>query len=508
MSDENATPKVSYVERALWWFLKNKVFGGIKTLCRGEYVGFFALGVASISFTTLVVVLSLLTPLVPTWFLEAILLAELLAGFAVLAGGLVAGRLKAAPTYAITLVLVGVAVYFGLTSGHLYGHPALAWTRIAVALTWAVVSVVSMFFLNRSYFTSLASRVVAVGNPKDRVFFQPVVKFVALVGLLGYGYMTLAGDGWWLGVLGLVASAFILRRLYRHPTREETTFASILGFFNVYAFYQLASSFSTTGVSVSSLLLDVGITSFISLYVVQSWTRRVGKIESIEEKVEGFAPKPTLRKKLEYSSRVKEKIGEKGLVLVALGIVFAYHAVFVGLYLNGVQGVPLLSYLGPETLHPSASYHRLALLVALVLVFLALFLYGKSPRFRDFVENKYSFPHVFNLLLKWFRRDNGERAPVELSLLKVGQTIKDAGRDLSDRIRGKRDDVGQQVRATGHEIGDKIRETGQELKRKFLDFLGSLAGTGHGSVGVAEGGSEKPAKEDSHANTPADANGA
>ena len=85
---------ISYLERTLSWFLKNRIFGGIKKLKSFEYLPFAMIFVIIASINTILGILYYLNFPISLQFVQSMLILELFLSFAIIISGLLIGRIK------------------------------------------------------------------------------------------------------------------------------------------------------------------------------------------------------------------------------------------------------------------------------------------------------------------------------------------------------------------------------------------------------------------------------
>jgi hypothetical protein len=227
--------------------------------------------------------------------------------------------------------------------------------------------------------------------------------------------------------MGALTSLLVLIQLFTLPnknTDEEdtgTNFSQILGFFNMMVFIQLISAFGSGGNTVE-LLKELIILSFISLFMINNLSGRVTFIKDYEQiqKV-----KFKFQDKIVIFSKIKEKLGDKSLIFMALGLALGYPIFVIDSYL----GSPIL-FLEPITSQGVASatiYHRIYLFFALSLILLSTFLYGTSKTFKEFVKNRYTFKDTLQLFKGLFLKgENGEPSIVQQEIKASTDKLKGA----------------------------------------------------------------------------------
>src|SRR5271157_3571563 len=437
---------MSYIERALGWFLKNKVFAGFRTLRDKQYIGFFIVGVLALVASTGLILLGMTTFIVSMTLMRLAILLETALAIGFFIAGLLIGHTGTKLGYGIGMpIVLGCAflAYFfleGMDESNIF-----KWIRFALLVLWALISTLSMFSLTRSYFTSLASKFIAIGNPQERVFFQPIVRIVAILSVPIFVYIlfTPGGGDTWFALLGIIYCVLVLLVLFKivHVENAET-YASIVGYFNIYLFYQLVMAFSETNYNVGALLLDIGVNLFISLYVIQNWTSRVSKLEDLPDTEPAEVPARTPRsdpadqEKPSFGSKAKKVVGEKALVMFAIGMVLGNQAVFLGSYLG--SSIALLSPFTTLDSNLPGVYDRVFIICGIFIMTASVLLFMQSTRFQRSVTNSYTYRDVVPLLFDCLRHGKiGERTIAELVLQKLGGGIKGQVQNAGNRIKEK-----------------------------------------------------------------------
>ena len=455
---------MSYLERTFSYFLKTRIFGGIKKLKQKEYLPFALIFLVVMTFNTSLAILYKLNILVSLDSLQAMLMLELFLSFGIILSGLVIGNSKNKYLYYIIpsfLIALFIAAFFILDWS--YNQPFFQYTKLIYFLIWVAIASISFFFLMLYFFTSFPKKIITLGMPKEHIFFKYMIKLLIYVSLPIYAYMILESlftqitiGGLIIGILGIVSSIIVLIYIERSSKKIETTpgiinFATALGFFNMFMFYHLIMSFSDPSTSLSSLIIDVLILSIIILYIVQSLTRKI--VETPTQEIEPFKSPVRFQSRLYITDRLKKGFGERGLVVIIIGLALGYHMVILDSFL--ISEMPFLSGLFTPNLMINAIYHRIYLLFSFITIIIAIYVFSSSKRFNEFMVDKYTVKQTFKYISSYFLRpEKGSYSPFEHSIVQLGDKIKDGLKSWGDRWAQKiQGFIGEDENSDKNEVG-------------------------------------------------------
>jgi hypothetical protein len=100
------------LERTLYWFLKNRIFGGIQKLKQREYIIFTVIILLITSINTILAILFHLNIFIALEIIQTMLILELFISFAIIISGILIGKIKNLILY--FLIASIVIVVFGL----------------------------------------------------------------------------------------------------------------------------------------------------------------------------------------------------------------------------------------------------------------------------------------------------------------------------------------------------------------------------------------------------------
>ncbi|MGQ4876032.1 MAG: hypothetical protein ACP6IY_18355 [Promethearchaeia archaeon] len=427
---------MSYIERGLAWFLKERIFGGLKKLKERHYLPFAVLIVILGGINTILAALYHAKILIDLHFIQEALILQMYISLGLIVSGFVAGRVKNIYTYyfiVFALIFGSILsyIYFKLS----YSDPIVIGIKLGFFFTWVLISSISMFFLLIYFFTSFPRKILMLGAPKGHVFFGFVVKIIIIISIPLYLLMIyqFSIGSIFIGVFGIFIGIFIYLLIKLAPKKVELVkslpnFVGALGFFYIFLFYHLAVSFSYTSNNVSSLIADIIILFVLILYIVQSLTR---KIAATPERAKSYEVPVRFQSRLYITDRLKKAFGEAGLILIVMGIALGYHMVYVDSFF--ITEYPLLSEFFTPGLKLSALYHRVYLIVSFIIIIIALVTFNNSRKFRDFVSDKYTFSQVLKYIGFYFKKTEDNISPFEYGLQKLGEKIEEGVKNIGKK---------------------------------------------------------------------------
>lgn len=437
---------MSYIERTLYWFLKNRVFGGIKKLKEKEYLPFTIIILGFAGINTIATVLLQFNLLFSLEIVQRMLILQLFVSFGLIAAGIIIGRVKRPSLYYIAAFLAIAAFIVLFFIFHLnYDENIVQYSKLGFFLIWVTISCVSFFFLTLYFFTSFPKKVIMLGAPKEHVFFEPIIKIVIYISIPIYGYMLLQQSpaSFIIGGFGIFIAVFLLYILRIAPKKVEPypgviNFVSAIGFFYIYMFYHLIASFSFTSNNLSSIIVDDLLLFVITLYLVQSLTRRIS--DSPERILPQHENPIRFQTRVYFTDRLKKVFGERGVVLIVMGLVLGYQMAYLDSLF--ITQFPILSDFFTPDLRLSALYHRIYLLFSFAVILVAVVIFYFSDKFRELMVDKYTIKQVFKYIGGFFQRpEEGGPSPLELGLQfmgeKIGESIKNVGEKWQKALKNK-----------------------------------------------------------------------
>ena len=433
--------KKSFVERALSSFLKKQFISGLKILTSRQYLFFFIYTVIIILTSITFGILFALKVPYPIELFEKTLLLALCTAVSLVLGGLIGGlsnNLNFINVLTIILFVLSfiTAYFFNIAM------PIFQWIKLLFLAAYVLVGSMTMFFIIVSFHTSLSYRIITLGNSPNRMFFQELIRFGVWITFPMYIYMFFQKslDAQILSVLGIIIGILLVIQMYNIPktykgdpfeikenNKVKINFKQILGFYNLYLIYHASQSYNTGG-KITNLILDFLILTLNAFYIINNYCRKVDRIGDYDEIM-----KKSFRFQRPSSNlmKFKKKIGDKGMVFMALGLSLGYTTVLMNSYLN--TPMVLLKSLGVEGVPLNVIYHRMFLYFALFLIGFMMVLFKKSKIFQLKLVNRYSIRHALQMFGDMFRvSEDGHTGivldVVELSRQKIGEKLDKVGK--------------------------------------------------------------------------------
>ncbi|QEE14926.1 hypothetical protein DSAG12_00748 [Promethearchaeum syntrophicum] len=437
--------KKSFFERAISSFLKKQFISGLKILTSRPYIFFFIYSVIIIFASITFGILYALKVPYPLVFFEKTLLVALCSGLSLVIGGFLGGLSNYHYfTNVLTILLFVcsyiIAVFFDISLDF------FQWIKLLFLIAYVLIGSMTMFFIIVSFHTSLSYRIITLGNSPNRMFFQELIRFGVWITIPMYIYMFFQRslDSQILSILGIIINILLLVQMYGVPktkkgdrfenkenNKVKINFKQILGFYNLYLIFHASQSFNTGG-KITNLILEILILALNAFYIINNYCKKIENIDDYDETMKRLfrfqRPSSNLMK-------FKKRIGDKGMVFMALGVVVGYITVLMNSYLN--TPMVLLGSLGAEDVPLNVIYHRMFLYFALILIVLMTVLFKKSTIFRLKLVNRYSIRHAMNMFADIFRvSEDGHTGiiydAVEVSKQKIEEQINKVGKKFKN----------------------------------------------------------------------------
>ncbi|MHA1489749.1 MAG: hypothetical protein ACTSRI_08840 [Promethearchaeota archaeon] len=427
---------MSYIERTLWWFLKNKIFGGLKKLRQVEYLPFTVMIVSIMSFNTIIAILYQQNFLISLELVQDVLIYELFLSFAVIVSSVLIGKLKSLLGYfLIPLVIIALSIIAFLYIDWSYSHIFFQYVKLIYFFIWVGISIISLFFLTLYFFTSFPKKILTLGIEKDHIFFGSVIKIVLYISLLLYCYLIFQfyPVDLIIGIFGIINTLIVLFLIKRAPKKVDSipgiiNFTTAIGFFNVSMFYHLVMSLPSFTNAASSLVIDILFLLIIVLYVVQKLTIRISDSPS---RLMPHENPVKFQSRVYFTDRLKHVIGERGVVLLVMGIALGYHVVIIDSFF--ITEIPILPSFFSPNLEFSLISHRVYLFFSFILVLIAIITFKLSKRANKFMVEKYTIKQVLKYMGGFFKKTEGGSSVVELGIQSLGKKIDSRIKDLGNK---------------------------------------------------------------------------
>lgn len=447
---------MSYLERTIFWFLKNRIFGGVQKLKHKEYILFTLIVFSVMLVNTVFAVLFHLWMLGSLELIRAMLIFEMFLAFAIIITGIIIGRIKNLIVYYLiaSIIIIGSVIAF-FSFDWTYESPYFTFAKLFFFFAWILISGISLFFLTLYFFTSFPKKVITLGMPKDHIFFGSVLKIVVFITIPLYIYMIFQGhpSSILVGCFGVLNALIVLGMMKRAPKKVDSkpgivNFATAIGVFNMSMFYHLIMSFGYTNENAFSLLIEIIMLLIGVLYLVQVLTRRIS--ESPDRPIP-FENPVQFQSRIYFTHHMKRTFGERGVVLIVLGIALGYHMVYLDSFFVSdafIGNFPIIAtYINPG-LKVSDLYHRIYLILSFLIILISWLTFKSSSRFKDFMVDKFTIKQVFRYIGGFFMKPEGGESPFEIGVKmvskKIGENVKswrNKWRDSIDKLLKDDEDI-------------------------------------------------------------------
>jgi len=427
---------MSYLERTLYWFLKNQIFGGIKKLMQKEYLPFSLLVLFILTLNTTCAIFYYLNILISIQIIQFLFLFELFVSFGIIISGLLVGKIKNLFLYYIIAIFIIVLFIFAFfySKWH-YSHFFFRYSKLFYIISWILISSLSLFFLTLYFFTSFPKKVMTLGMPKDHIFFGYFIKIIIVISIPLYILImlfSLSIGSLILGIIGIITMLVLLVSIKRAPKKAESVpgiinFTTAIGFFYIFMFFHLILSFSIN-ITLGSLIIDIIFLLIVVLFLVQSFTKRISVTPT---RLKSYEVPIRFQSRLYTTDRLRKLYGERGLVLIIMGVALGYHMAILDSFFK--IDIPILpSYFAPD-LDLIIIYHRIFLLCSLITILIAIIVFKSSKRFKEFMVDKHTVKQAFKYIGAFFTKPESGVSPFEIGLLGMGKTIGDKIKTWGDK---------------------------------------------------------------------------
>jgi hypothetical protein len=400
---EEKTAKPSYIERAFTNFIREKITSGWESITDRSILPFTVICFSIVGLSIIGMLLNALELNIIQVPIELVK-KFMIWGFLSAASFVVLGLLSAIwkkYTFQFVLVIGGV-----LASGYwIYAYnpdpSALGFQilKLCFLFIWVVNSCLSLFFLIFFFFTGLSGKLVTAGKSDNHVFLGVLLRLVA-VGTLIFSILLIIFN--WtlhaivLGVMAIIAIGMYLA--YSWGAERNATncnFITIMGLYNFYILYQISSAITPSD-QIPNIMTELLLLIFTALYSITNIATKVKDIDLDQlDKMEKDLRTEFFQKKFNIFPRLKRKIGDFSLIIMAMGLAMGYFMFILSFYIDPY--IPIMGGWFGIDMGVAVFTHRVFAFVALV-VFLGVFsLYKSSPTFRDFTTNKYNLRQGFKI---------------------------------------------------------------------------------------------------------------
>lgn len=392
----------SYIESALYDFVKTILTRGIRTLKSPRFFPYSAFLLLIVTITTVTTFLDQVGQTISPNTRDIMLFVELSVSISFIVVGLFLGRLK---TSIQMILLIGGSIALSFL---FYNNIIPSADKVAINIAallyifWLGIVAFSTFALFRDLFANeTVGTVLFLGKPEDdgKVMFSVFAwLFVIINFALGYViYSKATTSGVELSGLGIMALSIIALLPLLGFQRKHDVFYTILTCF--FMFTTIKVSLFTfkvlSGSKQSSSLWDILFSLFMALYTIQNAAVKginIGKKldDDDEEEEKDEKSKKSLEERLMDEEQgvitrfLNYLLTDRGIVLVILGIVLGYHTMQVQTILGKQNIFNDLSFTKDADIVILG--YEVNIVITLVIYVVSLFFFFIFPPFRHYAN--------------------------------------------------------------------------------------------------------------------------
>ncbi len=319
---------MSYVERALYDYLKHILTSGLRILFSKKFLFFTIILLSSSLLPTLVLwgySSGALEPLVIVGFeLTAlnVLKIELAVSLAFIITGLFFGRTRAYVQAGILLVL---SIVFSIFSTLISNLQVIEIYGTATIVAWLLIGVLSTYSFSRNFFgNKISGSILFLGKPENEgiaLFGGPFLLFYVLY--LALTTMIYFETGDWLFLSVNVIVIVFMGVAVTVLARIDDVFFTIIGFYYFLAMFNLFMLAYTVYTARTNIIniIDIALSMFFIIYNAQAIVK---KMETKTRKKEEEKREKDEEEGWFFNDLFKI-IGETGTVLIIFGILMGFH---------------------------------------------------------------------------------------------------------------------------------------------------------------------------------------
>ncbi|MHA2503201.1 MAG: hypothetical protein ACXAE3_10040 [Candidatus Kariarchaeaceae archaeon] len=388
---------MTYIEKALYDFVRTIATRGIKTLTDAKYLPYSLFLLVVVGISTIAAFLDDLTGIAITPEIKDVLLyVELSTALAFLFVGLILGKLRLLFQVVVMFVITGGLTFVLYTEilGNASDLAMLAATLLYVL--WIIVASFSTFSLFRDLFENdVFGLVLFLGKPEDdgRPMFSLIAWILIFVNI-GLGVLIYQNGTdqqstalVYSGIIIIFAAIIATFPLF-NVQRKYDVFYTIITTFYMFTTIRIAilAFKSLTNTPGQTSIWDTIFSLFIALYAIQSAAVKGIKIGEADLPDLSVEEKMMAKEKgnLGFSKTVSRLIGDKGIVLSILGLVIGYHS------------LQIQSFLGRQNIFNDFEYtadadiiligYEVNLAVSFLIYILAILAFLLIPAFRRYAN--------------------------------------------------------------------------------------------------------------------------
>ncbi|MFA5406024.1 MAG: hypothetical protein WC307_01550 [Candidatus Nanoarchaeia archaeon] len=337
---------MSYIEDAVYSFIKNIFTRGIVTLTNKRFLMYSSI---AIILPILLTVYTFATGAESTRVYEVLFNIELAACVGFMITGLISFKTQLIKAEHLFFIII-TTVLFGLS---FINNSSVAFVENIVVYgsfySWIITTNIAALTAIREFIVSWPGWVIRLGDKNDRIIFDPIIKIGVFASIAWFIY-SLWGNFSWSLVLAFMAGAIVIYTIYVFkPITKDAIMTSIISLFYLVLLYHLfVRAESSTGFLIFDIMIIVGTT----IFTAQSISNLIA------------------------SKKHALPLHWDSLIILLLGFMLGYH--LLGVKIATVSGLARLYSL----------YHDIAFGFGTLMIFALLILYASNNKFREFSQSK------------------------------------------------------------------------------------------------------------------------
>ena len=384
---------MTYIENALYDFIKNILKKGITTLKNPDYIAYSIYFVIGILFTTLVTLIYSVFPIqMSEMLMNSLLDIELSIALSFLIVGLIFSNLeKAKQVILLTSLIVGFNGLFILLNDIFIVNNKLI-ISIVFYILWISISIFSSFALIRDLFNNdVLSTILFLGKPYDdgRPIFRFFVFLLAIfntflgVFIYDYGIEQSSNAFIYLSIIIIIMAAIAVIPLINLQRKYDVFFTIISLFYAMTTIRVMLIAFRSLNsgsgdISFGGTLLSL----FIAIYTIQGLVDKSMKIKNrTKDDQEQSLKEGAL---VLFNRKFLNHLGNNGIILVILGLFLGYHSIQIQYMLDRVDLFDEIAFTSNADI--AIIGYEVSLTMSLLLYVFSVILFILWPNFRIYAN--------------------------------------------------------------------------------------------------------------------------
>ena len=443
---------MSYVERSLSWFFRNRFLNGFITLINSKFLFYTAITLAWLILAPISLVLYNFLGAV---FVLSVLKLEIAIIISLFISGTIINFISSTKLSILLsigiLSVISVLIFFVIPENIQFYFPVLG------SMIFAGVLGIAFLIIIRTFNTSWVGRIMMVGKSPKKLFMHRIAMFINIVSILAPTYLVIRyfqGNVFFdliLGLVGFVVWGVVLYATIHFSDHfSYDIYASILSALN---FIVIIFFFMYIGEPILAIIFDIILLLFgVSALVQFLHSRRKIEKVSVYTPISTRSPEDSSIVIIQEDDReddsteipIFDKSGysieqetteirshSDGLIVILLGLILSFHFILLQFISEGVLGlgIPLFSFQ-----FTIVEFHFILVLLGYCLILSIFIAFKVSLRFRGYTTKTMSEEAAFMKFLSLI--DEEERKKL---LKRISKTVRDilVG-GLMDLIEGQR----------------------------------------------------------------------